>query len=112
MPEVTTAGEKRSSDKPVLAAGAVLWRPAENGVEVAVIHRQRYDDWSLPKGKVDRGEIEPVTAVREIREETGLDSVLGRRLMSVSYPIEQGVKKVWYWAARSSATATMSSATS
>jgi 8-oxo-(d)GTP phosphatase len=91
--------------KPVLAAGAVLWRPGATGVEVAVIHRPRYDDWSLPKGKMDRGEIEPVTAVREIHEETGLRSVLGRRLMSVSYPIEQGTKKVWYWAARAESAA-------
>jgi len=48
----------------VLAAGAVLWRPGADGSapEVAVIHRPRYDDWSLPKGKVDPGETEPVTA--------------------------------------------------
>jgi 8-oxo-(d)GTP phosphatase len=88
--------------KAVLAAGAVLWR--RNGdsssPEVAVIHRPRYDDWSLPKGKVDPGETEPVAAVREVHEETGHLSVLGRRLAAVSYPVEQGVKKVRYWAAR------------
>jgi 8-oxo-dGTP diphosphatase len=67
---------------------------------VAIIHRPRYDDWSLPKGKVDPGETEPVTAVREIHEETGYASVLGRRLAAVSYPVEQGIKKVRYWAAR------------
>ncbi|GFG49867.1 NUDIX hydrolase [Mycolicibacterium agri] len=90
-------------NKTVLAAGAVLWRPSDDGAEteVAVIHRPRYDDWSLPKGKVDAGESEPVTAVREVREETGYDCHLGRRLASVSYPIEgQGLKKVRYWAAR------------
>ncbi|WP_232374733.1 8-oxo-(d)GTP phosphatase MutT1 [Mycolicibacterium mengxianglii] len=94
----------------VRAAGAVLWRPLENldggagagsaDLEVAVVHRPRYDDWSLPKGKVDPGEIEPVTAAREIEEETGFRAHLGRRLMSVNYPIEAGTKKVWYWAAR------------
>ena len=92
-----------SASKAVLAAGAVLWRPSDDGgePEVAVIHRPRYDDWSLPKGKVDIGESEPVTAVREIREETGYSSHLGRRLTSVSYPVEkQGIKKVQYWAAR------------
>lgn len=107
------AGSSRTK-KPVRAAGAVLWRPVEGltgrpgqrapldstEVEVAVIHRPRYDDWSLPKGKVDPGEIEPVTAVREIHEETGFQAQLGRRLLSVSYPIEQGVKKVRYWTAR------------
>jgi 8-oxo-(d)GTP phosphatase len=89
----------------VRAAGAVLWRPTTDSagpgkIEVAVIHRPRYDDWSLPKGKVDPGEIEPVTAVREIHEETGFRAHLGRRLVSVSYPIDKGVKKVRYWAAR------------
>ena len=90
-------------NKAVLAAGAVLWRASDDGgePEVAVIHRPRYDDWSLPKGKVDVGESEPMTAVREIHEETGYSSHLGRRLTSVSYPVEkQGIKKVQYWAAR------------
>jgi 8-oxo-(d)GTP phosphatase len=89
-------------NKAVLAAGAVLWRPNgdPSSLEVAIIHRPRYDDWSLPKGKVDPGETEPVTAVREVHEETGYSSVLGRRLAAVSYPVEQGIKKVRYWAAR------------
>ncbi|MDT5013878.1 MAG: 8-oxo-(d)GTP phosphatase [Mycobacterium sp.] len=91
-----------SANKAILAAGAVLWRPTDDATapEIAIIHRPRYDDWSLPKGKVDPGETEPVTAVREIAEETGYTSHLGRRLTAVSYPIEQGVKKVRYWAAR------------
>jgi 8-oxo-dGTP pyrophosphatase MutT (NUDIX family) len=88
-------------NKAVLAAGAVLWRSNGDSAapEVAIIHRPRYDDWSLPKGKVDPGETEPVTAVREIQEETGYSSRLGRRLAAVSYPVEQGIKKVRYWAA-------------
>jgi 8-oxo-(d)GTP phosphatase len=87
----------------VYAAGAVLWRPASETAapEICVIHRPRYNDWSLPKGKVDPGETAPVAAVREVFEETGHHSVLGRRLVTVSYPIEQGDKKVYYWAARS-----------
>lgn len=84
----------------VYAAGAVLWRTRRKAVEVAVIHRPRYDDWSLPKGKVDPGETEPVAAVREILEETGQHAHLGRRLGTVSYPVQQGVKRVRYWAAR------------
>jgi 8-oxo-dGTP diphosphatase len=89
--------------KIVCAAGAVLWRPGqrESGVEIAVIHRPRYDDWSLPKGKVDPGETEPVTAVREVFEETGHHVRLGRRITTVSYKIEKGTKKVRYWAASS-----------
>src|SRR6476660_8224883 len=86
----------------VLAAGAVLWRHNDDlsAPEVAVIHRPRYDDWSLPKGKVDPGETEPVTAVREVHEETGYSAILGRRLAAVSYPVDQSVKKVRYGAAR------------
>ncbi len=97
---------KSSSDRraqPILAAGAVLWRPGPQGPaqpEIAVIHRPRYDDWSLPKGKIDPGETEPVTAVREIHEETGFHAVLGRRLLAVKYEVEQGDKRVLYWAAK------------
>jgi 8-oxo-dGTP diphosphatase len=92
-----------AAGKAVLAAGAVLWRASEDPTEpeVAIIHRPRYDDWSLPKGKLDPGETEPVAAVREICEETGYHSHLGRRLTAVSYPIETGIKKVRFWAARS-----------
>ena len=95
-----------TATKVTSAAGAVLWRPDDRGSNdaaapvVAVVHRPRYDDWSLPKGKVDPGETEPVTAVREVLEETGYASELGRRLAAVSYPLESGVKHVRYWAAR------------
>ncbi len=109
MSETTSSTEGSSkatppepATKPILAAGAVLWRRVNGSsdYEVAIIHRPRYDDWSLPKGKLDPGETEPVTAVREVREETGYRSVLGRRLATVRYPVEQGVKQVRYWAAR------------
>ncbi len=90
--------------KAVLAAGAVLWRSGDaddSTPEVAIIHRPRYDDWSLPKGKLDPGETEPVTAVREIIEETGHSPISDADSSTVSYPIETGLKKVRYWAARS-----------
>ncbi len=101
---VDTAGRPAQ----ILAAGAVLWRPGQVDAghsddaapEIAVIHRPRYDDWSLPKGKIDPGETEAVAAVREIFEETGFHARLGRRLTSVSYPVGDTVKKVVYWAAR------------
>jgi 8-oxo-dGTP pyrophosphatase MutT (NUDIX family)/phosphohistidine phosphatase SixA len=102
----TSSAGRQSGSRIVYAAGAVLWRtggadPAARALEVALIHRPRYDDWSLPKGKVDPGETAPVAAVREVLEETGHHAILGRRLDMVSYPIDQGVKKVYYWAARS-----------
>lgn len=96
----------KAENQVIPAAGAVLWRDsgAPTGdppaIEVALIHRPRYDDWSLPKGKVDPGETEPVTAVREVHEETGYTAVLGRRLGSISYDLPQATKRVWYWAAR------------
>jgi len=97
-----TARASASGSRVVYAGGGVLWRPGsdENRPEIALIHRARYDDWSLPKGKVDPGEVEPVTAVREIDEETGVRAVLGRRLVQVSYPVDNATKKVRYWAAR------------
>jgi 8-oxo-(d)GTP phosphatase len=99
----TQSSSGRSTSKVVLAAGGVLWRPGhrESAPEVAVIHRPRYDDWSLPKGKVDPGETEPVTALREVFEETGHHVELGRRVATISYPIEPRTKKVQYWSARS-----------
>lgn len=105
MSNQTSSAGRRSGSRVVHAAGAVLWRrggadSAAPALEVAVIHRPRYDDWSLPKGKVEPGETAPVAAVREVFEETGHRAILGRRLDLVSYPIEQGVKKVYYWAAR------------
>ena len=89
----------RKDVKVVHAAGAVLWREHAGRIEIAIVHRPRYDDWSLPKGKMDPGEAHPVTAVREIREETGFDSRLGRRLAVIGYPVDDTVKRVVYWAA-------------
>ncbi len=101
MPKKTPSTSNAAVTRVVYAAGAVLWRPGGKALEVAVIHRPRYADWSLPKGKVNPGETEPAAAVREVFEETGHCAHLGRRLGTVSYPVQQGTKKVRYWAARS-----------
>ena len=80
---------------------SVLWREVKGQLLVAVIHRARYDDWSFPKGKQDPGENLPQTAVREIREETGLKIKLGVRLKVVHYTVGDNIpKEVHYWAAR------------
>lgn len=81
--------------RPIMAAGAVLWRDDL----YAVIHRPCYDDWSLAKGKLDRGENLPQTAVREIKEETGFDICLGKLIGKVTYPIKTHTKVVYYWTA-------------
>ncbi len=84
----------------IRAAGAVVWRDAgPSGVEVALVHRRRYDDWSFPKGKLDRGEHALLAAVREVYEETGLRVRLGRRLPTISYMSDDRPKQVDYWAA-------------
>ncbi len=84
----------------VVAAGAILWRIEKGELKVAIIHRSRYDDWSWPKGKVDKGETVAEAAVREIREETGLRVSLGVHLAELHYPLKNGDdKEVHYWAA-------------
>lgn len=85
----------------IYAAGAVLWREEKGRLQVAVIHRSRHNDWSWPKGKVDPGESLLETAVREIKEETGLSVKLGPHLKVVKYQVPSGTpKEVHYWSAR------------
>src|SRR5215210_5628791 len=82
----------------VKAAGGVVWRRGDDGIEIAVVHRPRYDDWSLPKGKLDPGESWEEAALREVREEIGLTCKLGRELPHVSYQDRKGRDKaVRYW---------------
>ena len=84
----------------IRAAGAVAWRPGPDGrPEILLVHRRKYDDWSLPKGKVEPGEPLPVTAVREVLEEGGAHLALGRRLASVRYNVGGRPKRVHYWSA-------------
>lgn len=83
----------------IRAAGGVLWRWSLSGVvEVALVHRPQYDDWSLPKGKLRRGEHPVVTACREVAEETGVLATAGKRLDIEHYDTDLGPKAVEYWA--------------
>ncbi|WP_431683971.1 NUDIX hydrolase [Kitasatospora sp. KL5] len=90
----------------ILAAGGVLWVPGppkkSGGLKkprIAVIHRPKYDDWSLPKGKLDPGEGWRTAALRELYEETGMRCVLGPELPTQHYLVEGRPKEVRYWAA-------------
>jgi 8-oxo-dGTP diphosphatase len=82
----------------VEAAGGVLWRGDPASPEVALVHRPRYDDWSLPKGKLNAREHPLLGALREIEEETGSTARPGRRLGSLRYQVPEGRKRVRYWA--------------
>jgi 8-oxo-(d)GTP phosphatase len=90
----------RMTEPRIRAAGAVLWLPTDPKIPIAVVHRPRYNDWSLPKGKLQPGEHALEAAVREVREETGYAGVAGRRLPTVGYLSRAGPKCVEYWAMR------------
>jgi 8-oxo-dGTP pyrophosphatase MutT (NUDIX family) len=102
------ASDPGKAKKPdVRAAGGLVWRPAvvadeagetDTTVEVVLIHRPKYDDWSFPKGKLDRGETSAAAAVREVEEETGLRCELGDELAAARYIDAKGrLKEVRYW---------------
>jgi 8-oxo-dGTP pyrophosphatase MutT (NUDIX family)/phosphohistidine phosphatase SixA len=84
----------------IRAAGGVVWRDDREPLRIAVVHRDRYDDWSLPKGKLDRGESDLSAAVREVHEETGAVVAVTRRLIETSYLVDDVPKAVSFWAMR------------
>jgi 8-oxo-dGTP pyrophosphatase MutT (NUDIX family) len=91
------AANVRHDDSVILAAGGIVGRETPNGQEVIVIHRRHHDDWTLPKGKLKRGESFPQAAIREVREETGCVVQLGEFLGAVSYEVKGVPKVVLYW---------------
>ncbi len=88
-------GSVRQRPTIVRAAGGLVVRPA---LEVLLVHRPKYDDWTFPKGKAKRGESEEACALREVEEETGLRCLLGPELASTRYTDSRGRPKVVrYW---------------
>jgi 8-oxo-dGTP diphosphatase len=86
---------------PILAAGAVLWRKSEKKkIEVLIIHRPKYDDWTFPKGKAEIGEPLIACAYREVLEETNIETAFGPYLGEVEYLTNDGNKKVSFWSAK------------
>lgn len=89
-------GGGSGKSKRVEAAGGLVVKPGPERL-VAVIHRPRYDDWSLPKGKLDKGEDFEQAALREVEEETGLRCKLGAELQPNSYRDQKGRQKLVRW---------------
>ncbi|MFF0160281.1 NUDIX hydrolase [Streptomyces sp. NPDC005263] len=92
---------EQAPEAPVQAAGCVLWRrsPVDGALELCLVHRPKYDDWSWPKGKLKRGEDHLAGALREVAEETGYDAAPGAELSTVCYMAGDRAKEVRYWAA-------------
>lgn len=90
--------DPRADEVEVRAGGGVLRRRGPAGPEIALVHRPRYDDWTLPKGKANEGESDVASALREVREETGMRCELGPEVAQVSYQDHQDRPKVVrYW---------------
>jgi 8-oxo-dGTP diphosphatase len=81
----------------IRAAGGLLWRTTADGREIALVHRPRYGDWSLPKGKVQDAESLESAALREVAEETGCHATLGAPAGATSYRHDGKPKTVWFW---------------
>jgi 8-oxo-dGTP diphosphatase len=90
-----------TNDTTIQAAGCVLWRrsPVDGGLEVCLVHRPKYDDWSHPKGKLKPDEDPLAGAGREVAEETGYTSTPGAELPTLRYLANDRPKQVRYWAA-------------
>ena len=81
----------------ILAAGGLVWRETSRGREIALVHRPKYDDWTLPKGKLDSGERWQDAALREVEEETGLEVKLGEFAGGCTYLTKRAPKIVLFW---------------
>lgn len=91
----------RDEEDVIMAAGAVVWRIHPDGsIQVVVIHRPAYDDWTLPKGKVEDDESLIACAFREIQEETGVKARFGPYIGDTFYEVSGVPKVVRYWSAK------------
>jgi 8-oxo-dGTP pyrophosphatase MutT (NUDIX family) len=96
-PDRVRSDQTNGSDRPIRAAGGLLWRRTARGLRLAIVHRSRYGDWALPKGKLKRGESWLGAAVREVQEETGCEPRVLGFAGAVAYDTERGPKIVSLW---------------
>jgi len=90
-----------TAGRPVVrAAGLVVWRQGASGTEVLTVHRPAWNDWVLPKGHIDEGELPPETACREFTEESGYHGFATRPVSTVDYPVKNTTKRVYWWVGR------------
>ena len=92
-----SARKKKSKSSVIQAAGGLVWRQVEESLEIALIHRQRYDDWSLPKGKLHKGETWEQAATREVEEEINCQVRLEDFAGCTCYQYEGRPKVVLFW---------------
>lgn len=101
MNSIKNNPSQNSDSKPnndfIQAAGGLVWRQGPSGKELAIIHRRRYQDWSLPKGKLKTGESWQQAALREVREETGCEALLGDFAGQIDYFVGGTPKRVLFW---------------
>jgi len=91
-------GNLTKKNKSVIqAAGGIIWKKEGNQKKLAVVHRHKHNDWSLPKGKVDPGENWKEAAVREVLEETGCVGKIKKYAGSISYLLDGKPKVVLFW---------------
>jgi len=88
---------KKNNKSVIQAAGGIIWKKEETEKKLAVVHRHKHNDWSLPKGKVDPGESWKKAALREVLEETGYVGKLKKYAGSISYLLDGKPKIVLFW---------------
>jgi 8-oxo-dGTP pyrophosphatase MutT (NUDIX family) len=89
--------DSQPTNRMIQAAGGLVWRQRSGGRELALIHRRRYQDWSLPKGKLKNGESWQQAALREVLEETGCEALLGDFAGQIDYEVRGTPKRVLFW---------------
>jgi len=91
------SGSDKSAGNLIGAAGGLLWKSAPEGLKIAIVHRSRYGDWALPKGKLNSGESWREAALREVKEETGCDARILGFAGAIAYETGKGSKTVRFW---------------